>query len=45
MVNGHNSAAHTDLPDGGTGKTCLGGEVRIVLVLLVTNETGDQTCI
>ena len=23
MVYGH--AAHTDLPDGGTGKTCLGG--------------------
>jgi len=25
VVNEHNSAAHTDLPDGGTGKTCLGG--------------------
>ena len=25
MVNGHKSAAHTDSPDGGTGKTCLGG--------------------
>ena len=23
MVNGHKSAAHTDLPDGGTDKTCL----------------------
>ena len=26
MVNGHKSAAHTDSPDGGTGKTCLGGD-------------------
>ena len=25
MVNGHKSAARTDLPDGGTGKMCLGG--------------------
>jgi len=25
VVNGHKSAAHTDTPDGGTGKTCLGG--------------------
>ena len=25
VVNGHKSAAHTDLPDGSTGKTCLGG--------------------
>jgi len=24
-VNGHKSAAHTDSPDGSTGKTCLGG--------------------
>jgi len=23
VVNGHKSAAHTDSPDGGTGKTCL----------------------
>jgi len=23
--NGHKCAAHTDSPDGGTGKTCLGG--------------------
>jgi len=23
--NGHKSAAHTDSPDGGTGKRCLGG--------------------
>ena len=28
MVNGHKSAAHTDSPDGGTGKTCLGGGVH-----------------
>jgi len=25
VVNGHKSAAHTDSPDAGTGKTCLGG--------------------
>ena len=25
VVNGHKSAARTDSPDGGTGKTCLGG--------------------
>jgi len=25
VVKGHKSAAHTDSPDGGTGKTCLGG--------------------
>ena len=25
MVNVHKSAAHTDSPDGGTGKMCLGG--------------------
>ena len=24
-VNGHKSAAHTDSPHGGIGKTCLGG--------------------
>ena len=28
MVNGHKSAAHTDSPDGGTGKTCLDGGVH-----------------
>jgi len=28
VVNGHKSAAHIDLPDGGTGKTCLGGSMR-----------------
>jgi len=28
MINGHKSAAHTDLPDGGTGKTCLGRGVH-----------------
>jgi len=25
VVSGYKSAAHTDSPDGGTGKTCLGG--------------------
>jgi len=24
VVNGHKHATHTDSPDGGTGKTCLG---------------------
>jgi len=28
VVNGHQSAAHTDSPDGGTGKTCLGGGMQ-----------------
>ena len=28
MVNGHKSAAHTDSPDGITGKTCLGGDMH-----------------
>jgi len=27
-VNGHKSAAHTDFPDGGTGKTYLGGGMQ-----------------
>jgi len=30
VVNGHKSAAHTDSPDGGTGKTCLGGVSDLV---------------
>ena len=25
VANGHKSPAHTDSPDSGTGKTCLGG--------------------
>jgi len=25
VINRHKSASHTDSPDGGTGKTCLGG--------------------
>jgi len=25
VVNGHKSSARTDSPDGGSGKTCLGG--------------------
>jgi len=27
VVTGHKSVAHTDSPDGGTGKTCLGGSM------------------
>ena len=40
MVNGHKSAAHTDLPDGCTGKTCL-AEVCSVPVLLVSVVSPD----
>ena len=28
VVNGHKSAADTDLPDGGSGKTCLAGGLQ-----------------
>jgi len=37
VVNGHKSAAHTDSPDDGTGKTCLGGGMHLprLPVLLV----------
>ena len=28
VVNGHKSAAHTDSPDGGTGKTSPGGGIH-----------------
>jgi len=28
VLNGHKSAAHTDSPDGSTGKTCLGGDTH-----------------
>jgi len=34
VVSRHKSAAHTDWPDGGSGKTCL-AEVCTVPVLLV----------
>ena len=40
VVNGHKSAAHTDSPDGGTGKTCL-AEVCSVPVLLVSVDSPD----
>jgi len=30
VVNGHKSGAHTDSPDGGTGKTCFGGGMHCV---------------
>ena len=35
VVNGHKSAAYTDSPYEGTGKTCLGGRSCTVSVLLV----------
>ena len=28
LVNGYKSAAHTDSPDDGTGKTCRGGVIH-----------------
>jgi len=31
MFNGHKSAAHTNSPDGGTSKTCLGGGMHYAL--------------
>jgi len=34
VVNGHKSAAYTDSPYEGTGKTCLGGRSCTVSVLL-----------
>jgi len=33
-VNGHKAAAHTDSPDGGTGKTCLGGGMHCPVLLV-----------
>ena len=40
-ANGHKSAARTDSPDGGAGKTCLGGGMHClctVPVLLVSRR-------
>jgi len=34
VVNAHKSAAHSDSPDGGIGKTCLGGGMRCPITLL-----------
>jgi len=34
VVNGHKSAAHPDSPDGGTGKTCLGGGMHCPMLLV-----------
>ena len=34
MVNGHKSAAHTDSPDGGTGKMCLGGGMHVPVLVV-----------
>jgi len=35
VVNGHKSIAHTDSPDGGTGKTCLGGAMQAAAAVQV----------
>ena len=34
VVNEHKSAAHTDWPDGGTGKTYLGGGMYVPVLLV-----------
>ena len=34
VINGHKSTAHGDSPDGGTGKTCLGGGMPVPLLLV-----------
>jgi len=41
VVNRHESTAHTDSPDGGTGKTCLGGGMHCP-VLLVSDATASR---
>jgi len=40
VVNGHKSAAHADSPDGGTGKTCLGGGTHCRSASTITNVSG-----
>jgi len=41
VVNGHKSAAHTDSPDGGTGKTCLGGGMHCPSLLVLNYNVGS----
>jgi len=45
VVNGHISAAHTDSPDGGTGKTCLGGGMHCpsvsILIYICQRQEGN----
>jgi len=41
VINGHKSAAHTDSPDGGTGKTCLGGGMPCPSVLVEVDFSTD----
>ena len=46
MVNEHKPAAHTDSPDGGTGKTCLGGVMPVPLFLvpdMLRHQSGINT--
>jgi len=38
VVNGRKFAAYTDLPDGGTGKTCLGGGMHCLSASSLTTE-------
>jgi len=42
VVNGHKSAAHIDSPNGGIGKTCLGGGMHCPSAssLLITEREG-----
>jgi len=35
VVNGNISAAHTDSPHGGTGKTCLGGGLHCSMLPVI----------
>ena len=44
VVNGHKSAAHTDSPDGGTGKTCIAEVFTDPLVLVVIYIFVCQFC-
>jgi len=48
VVNGYKSAAHTDSPDGGTSKTCLGGGMHCPSASSIKNVTGvrvfDRQC-
>jgi len=52
MVNGHKYAAHTDSPDGATGKTCRGGGMQCTVSVFLVNdrlisyssEFGDNKC-
>jgi len=44
VVYGHKSAAHTDLPDGGTDKTCFGGGMRCPSASSSSSDGKNLTC-